>query len=99
VVHWGGERAYLYLWALVQCLIFAFMWVYPNIIQPMFNKFEALKDEELHQKIKATEENERERQETDQRKHAEEVDFLKKGNQHLKDQLEALLSAPKKAGA
>lgn len=54
---------------------------------------------ELETKIKATEENEADRQETEARKHAEEVDFLKKGNQQLKDQLEALLSAPKKAGA
>merc|ERR1719161_359517 len=51
IVHWGGERFYLYLWGFVQCLIFAFMWIYPNIIQPMFNKFEALKDEELRKKI------------------------------------------------
>jgi STE24 endopeptidase len=51
IVHWGGERFYLYLWAFVQCLIFAFMWIYPNFIQPLFNKFETLKDEELKKKI------------------------------------------------
>merc|ERR1712039_729497 len=27
------------------------MWLYPNFIQPLFNKFEPLKDEELRQKI------------------------------------------------
>merc|ERR1719253_1429305 len=51
IVHWGGESFYLYLWAFVQTLIFAFMWIYPNFIQPLFNKFEALKDEELKTKI------------------------------------------------
>jgi len=51
IVHWGGERFYLYLWAFVQTLIFAFMWIYPNFIQPLFNKFETLKDEELRKKI------------------------------------------------
>lgn len=51
VVHWGGERFYLYLWAVVQVLIFIFMWIYPNYIQPLFNKFEALKDEDLKEKI------------------------------------------------
>merc|ERR1719460_3031173 len=51
IVHWGGASFYLYLWAFVQMLIFAFMWIYPNFIQPLFNKFEALKDEELKTKI------------------------------------------------
>jgi STE24 endopeptidase len=51
IIHWGGERFYLYLWAFVQLLIFAFMWIYPNFIQPLFNKFEILKDEELRKKI------------------------------------------------
>lgn len=53
IVHWGGESAYLYLWAFVQVLIFAFMWIYPNFIQPLFNKFETLKDEVLKEKIEA----------------------------------------------
>merc|ERR1719274_442726 len=29
----------------------AMMWVYPNVIQPIFNKFETLKDEDLRKKI------------------------------------------------
>jgi len=29
------------------------MWIYPNVIQPLFNKFETLKDEELKGKIEA----------------------------------------------
>lgn len=51
VVLQTGDRFYLYCWAFVQCLIFAFMWIYPNVIQPLFNKFEALKDEDLRKKI------------------------------------------------
>merc|ERR1712032_596011 len=51
VVNSTGERFYLYAWGTCQTLIFAFMWIYPNVIQPMFNKFEELKDEELRKKI------------------------------------------------
>lgn len=46
-----GDRFYLYMWGLCQVLIFAFMWIYPNFIQPLFNKFETLKDEDLKLKI------------------------------------------------
>lgn len=46
-----GQMFYLYVWAFCQALIFAFMWIYPNFIQPLFNKFETLKDEELKKKI------------------------------------------------
>lgn len=51
LVRWGGERFHLYLWAAAQGLVFAFMWIYPNFIQPLFNKFEPLKDVELRKKI------------------------------------------------
>mmetsp|Transcript_8391 Transcript_8391/g.12730 ORF Transcript_8391/g.12730 Transcript_8391/m.12730 type:complete len:317 (-) Transcript_8391:208-1158(-) len=51
LVHWGGKRFHLYLWAAAQSLVFGFMWLYPNFIQPLFNKFEALKDTELRGKI------------------------------------------------
>jgi STE24 endopeptidase len=51
VVKSTGDKFYLYLWGLCQMLIFAFMWIYPNFIQPLFNKFETLKDEELKKKI------------------------------------------------
>lgn len=53
LVRYTGERFYLYVWGASQVLLLAFMWVYPNIIQPMFNKFEPLKDEELKGKIEA----------------------------------------------
>jgi len=46
-----GDSFYLYLWGFMQVLILVLMWVYPNVIQPMFNKFEPLHDEELKTKI------------------------------------------------
>jgi len=51
IVRYFGQSFYIYLWATFQMLIFAFMWIYPNFIQPLFNKFEALKDEDLRRKI------------------------------------------------
>jgi len=51
IVRHFGERFYLYLWAAFQALIFAMMWIYPNFIQPIFNKFEVLKDEVLRTQI------------------------------------------------
>jgi len=51
VVNSTGEKFYLYAWGTCQTLIFAFMWIYPNFIQPLFNKFEELKDEGLKNKI------------------------------------------------
>lgn len=59
IVRRTGQNFYLYLWGSVQVLIFSFMWIYPNIIQPLFNKFEELKDEDLRKQIEdlAAEEN------------------------------------------
>lgn len=51
LVRWGGKRFHLYVWALAQTLMFSFMWIYPNFIQPLFNKFEPLQDDELRDKI------------------------------------------------
>jgi len=51
VVNSTGNRFYLYVWALMQMLIIAMMFIYPNYIAPLFNKFETLKDEDLKQKI------------------------------------------------
>lgn len=53
IVRSSGESFYLYLWGACQVLILAFMWIFPNIIQPLFNKFEPLKDTELKAKIEA----------------------------------------------
>jgi len=51
IVRYFGNSFYIYLWGVCQILILAMMWVYPNIIQPLFNKFEPLKDDGLRQKI------------------------------------------------
>merc|ERR1719253_1088686 len=51
IVKSTGANFYLYLWGLCQTLIFAFMWIYPTFIQPLFNKFEDVKDEDLKKKI------------------------------------------------
>mmetsp|Transcript_100713 Transcript_100713/g.260171 ORF Transcript_100713/g.260171 Transcript_100713/m.260171 type:complete len:432 (+) Transcript_100713:62-1357(+) len=51
IVHYFGERFYLYLWGFCQVLMLAMMWVYPNVVQPIFNKFEPLKDDDLRSKI------------------------------------------------
>jgi len=53
IVRYFGESFYIYLWAACQVLILAMMWIYPNVIQPIFNKFETLKDEELRGKIES----------------------------------------------
>ena len=52
--------------------------------------------DELEAEIKDIEEKEMQRKESDDRTHKEEVEFKKKANNHLKDQLEGLLAAPKR---
>ena len=47
----GGEQFYIYVWAFSQIVLFVFMWIYPNFIQPRFNKYEPLQDDELRTKI------------------------------------------------
>eukprot|EP00742_Colponemidia_sp_Colp-10_P001205 GILJ01001298.1.p1 GENE.GILJ01001298.1~~GILJ01001298.1.p1 ORF type:complete len:283 (+),score=59.31 GILJ01001298.1:1833-2681(+) len=51
---------------------------------------------ELENKIQAIENREADRREAEERKHKEEVEFLKKTNSQLKEQLESLLSTVKK---
>jgi len=51
LVRWGGRSFYLYVWAFMQALLFIFMWLYPNLIQPLFNTYEELHDKELLGKI------------------------------------------------
>merc|ERR1712136_561733 len=41
----GGEQFYIYVWAFSQIVLFVFMWIYPNFIQPRFNKYEPLQDD------------------------------------------------------
>mmetsp|Transcript_12470 Transcript_12470/g.14524 ORF Transcript_12470/g.14524 Transcript_12470/m.14524 type:complete len:105 (-) Transcript_12470:171-485(-) len=53
IVRYFGAGFYLYLWGFVQCLMMAFMWIYPNLIQPIFNEFKSLQDASLKEKIEA----------------------------------------------
>jgi len=53
IVKWGGKTFYIYLWAFSTLVTIVFMFVYPNYIAPLFNKYETLKDQELRQKIDA----------------------------------------------
>lgn len=52
--------------------------------------------EELEQKIALIERHEADRRDQEDRKHKEEVEMLKRTNAQLKEQLESMLSAPKK---
>jgi len=52
--------------------------------------------QELMNRCDAIEKREQERRAADEKRHAEEVDFLKKTNDQLKSNLESLLSTPKK---
>mmetsp|Transcript_57758 Transcript_57758/g.137483 ORF Transcript_57758/g.137483 Transcript_57758/m.137483 type:complete len:529 (-) Transcript_57758:113-1699(-) len=51
VVKWGGDAFYLYMWAIAQILVFVFMFIYPTLIMPLFNKFEPLRDQDLKKRI------------------------------------------------
>ncbi|KFG47288.1 CAAX metallo endopeptidase [Toxoplasma gondii MAS] len=51
LIKWGGKSFYLWLWGFSVATTIALMFVYPNFIAPLFNKFEPLKDEELRGKI------------------------------------------------
>eukprot|EP01067_Filipodium_phascolosomae_P000468 Filipodium_phascolosomae@DN1369_c0_g1_i1.p1 len=51
VIRWGGKHFYFYVWAFSMTIGFAMMYIYPNYIQPLFNKLEPVKDEELKEKI------------------------------------------------
>mmetsp|Transcript_115674 Transcript_115674/g.327065 ORF Transcript_115674/g.327065 Transcript_115674/m.327065 type:complete len:530 (-) Transcript_115674:201-1790(-) len=51
VIKWGGEHFYFYIWLVAQCLIFIFMFIYPTLIMPLFNKYEKLHDDALRGQI------------------------------------------------
>jgi dynein light intermediate chain len=67
-------------------------------LKDLTSRNRALKTEvaELEEKIAQIERSEETRREQEERKHKEEVEMLKKLNAQRKDQLEALLQAPKK---
>ena len=47
----GGKYFYIYTEIFAIILIFVFMWVYPNIIQPLFNKFKEIEEGDLKNAI------------------------------------------------
>eukprot|EP00922_Rhytidocystis_sp_ex-Travisia-forbesii_P063191 GHVS01094047.1.p1 GENE.GHVS01094047.1~~GHVS01094047.1.p1 ORF type:complete len:432 (+),score=56.92 GHVS01094047.1:45-1340(+) len=51
IVYWGGRSFYIWLWCVSVVVSGLLMIIYPNLIAPLFNKFENLKDEQLKTKI------------------------------------------------
>ena len=47
----GGKYFYIFTEIFCVLLVFVFMWVYPNFIQPLFNKFKELENVELKESI------------------------------------------------
>lgn len=68
IVHWGGQYFYIYVWAFVSVFIFVrilflkffelisfqlMMFIYPEFIAPLFDKYTPLPESELKTKIEA----------------------------------------------
>ncbi|OEH77184.1 CAAX prenyl protease 1 homolog [Cyclospora cayetanensis] len=53
LIKWGGENFHFWLWGFSVLMSFGMIVIYPNLIAPLFNKFQVLKDEELRAKINA----------------------------------------------
>ncbi|KAL8426581.1 hypothetical protein Efla_001598 [Eimeria flavescens] len=51
LIKWGGSSFHFWLWGFSVATTFLMIVLYPNLIAPLFNKFEVLKDQELRQKI------------------------------------------------
>lgn len=47
----GGKYFYIFVEIFVIILLFLFMWIYPNFIQPLFNKFKDLEEGDLKKQI------------------------------------------------
>ena len=47
----GGKYFYIFTEIFCVILVFVFMWVFPNFIQPLFNKFKELENQELKESI------------------------------------------------
>ena len=47
----GGRYFYIFVEIFFALLILIFMWIYPNFIQPLFNKFKELENQELKENI------------------------------------------------
>eukprot|EP00468_Gymnochlora_sp_CCMP2014_P008986 CAMPEP_0167763032 /NCGR_PEP_ID=MMETSP0110_2-20121227/13117_1 /TAXON_ID=629695 /ORGANISM="Gymnochlora sp., Strain CCMP2014" /LENGTH=400 /DNA_ID=CAMNT_0007650011 /DNA_START=9 /DNA_END=1208 /DNA_ORIENTATION=- len=51
IIQWGGESFYLYVWAFLMVFQFVMLFIYPNFIQPCFNKVEPLPQGDLKEAI------------------------------------------------
>eukprot|EP00923_Selenidium_pygospionis_P060865 GHVN01106929.1.p1 GENE.GHVN01106929.1~~GHVN01106929.1.p1 ORF type:complete len:479 (-),score=50.51 GHVN01106929.1:124-1560(-) len=51
IINWGGKNFYIYLWVFVVLTALVMMILYPNLIAPLFNKYEHLKNKKLANKI------------------------------------------------
>lgn len=53
LVQWSPQLWWLWVWVFFAAVTLFFMYVSPYIIEPLFNKFEPVKDAELEQEIRA----------------------------------------------
>ena len=51
IMEYGGENFYIYLFIFTVIITFALLWLIPNVIMPLFNKYEELEEGELKSKI------------------------------------------------
>jgi len=51
LVDYFGEQWYVIVWAFMTCVMFVMMWIFPNFIQPCFNKVEELPEGETRTDI------------------------------------------------
>ncbi|XP_951789.1 metallo-protease, putative [Theileria annulata] len=51
LVNWGGELFYFYVFGFIVVFNFIMLIIYPELIAPLFNKFEPLQDQELRTDI------------------------------------------------
>ena len=51
IMVWGGPNFYIYLFIGTVILTFVLMWILPNFIMPLFNKYEDIEDGSLKTKI------------------------------------------------
>lgn len=47
IMEWGGKLFYIYMFIFVVIFVFIMMWIVPNFIMPLFNKYEELPQGEL----------------------------------------------------
>lgn len=51
LIDWAGPLWYIFVWAFVSAFILVMMWIYPNFIQPCYNKVEELEAGEVRTAI------------------------------------------------